>query len=89
MKDFVFKSDVVAMVQVRADDEQAAREMVPAVLRAPDTTELRMANQNNNDALGKLATVASVDFFIGQIKTSKPLERRARLVAFAKSWRRE
>jgi hypothetical protein len=38
---FALKINLVAMVRVRASDEKAARKIVPTVLRAPDTTELR------------------------------------------------
>ena len=71
MRDFALEIDVVAMVRVRADDEKAARKVVPAVLRAPDATEVGLANQNNA-ALGQFATVTSVDVSIGSVKSSKP-----------------
>jgi hypothetical protein len=70
MRDFAFKIDLVAMVRVRASDENAARRIVPTVLRAPDTTELRLANQNNAGQ-GQIATVTGVDFSIGPISPSK------------------
>jgi hypothetical protein len=70
LKDFAFKINLVAMVRVRADAEKAARKIVPTVLRAPDTTELRLANENNA-GLGEIATVTGVDFSIGPIKSSK------------------
>jgi hypothetical protein len=70
MRDFAFKIDLVAMVRVRASDENAARRIVPTVLRAPDTTELRLANQNNAGQ-GQIATVTDVNFSIASIKPSK------------------
>ena len=57
MKDFALEIDVVAMVRVRADDEKAARKVVPAVLRAPDATEVGLANQT---ALGLVSRVSPV-----------------------------
>jgi hypothetical protein len=70
MRDFAFKIDLVAMVRVRASDEKAARKIVPTVLRAPDTTELRLANENNTGQ-GQIATVTDVDFSIASIKPSQ------------------
>jgi hypothetical protein len=70
MRDFAFKIDLVAMVRVRASDEKAARKIVPTALRAPDTTELKLANENNAGR-GQSTTVTGVDFSIGQISPSK------------------
>jgi hypothetical protein len=47
MKDFAFKVNLVAVVRVRAGDESVAREIVPTVLGAPSTAEIRLANENN------------------------------------------
>jgi hypothetical protein len=87
-RDFVFKVNLVAVVRVRAADESAARQVVATVLGAPSTSEIRQTNRNHLE-MGRDAAVTGVDFSIGQIKASNPLERRARLVALAKSWRRE
>jgi hypothetical protein len=73
MKDFAFKVNLVAMVRVRAADESVARQVVPTVLGAPSTAEINLANQNNVHATGGDATVTSVDFSIGAIKSSKPV----------------
>jgi hypothetical protein len=88
MKDFAFKVNLVAVVRVQAENESAAREVVPAVLGAPSAAEIGLANQNIVGVTGHDATVTSVNFSIGQIKASKSLEKRAKLVALAKSWRR-
>ena len=61
MEDFTFKVDLVAVVRVRADDESVARKVVPTVLGAPGTAEIRLANENNA-ARGHHATVTDVDF---------------------------
>ena len=61
------KVNLVAVVQVRADDESVARKVVPTVLRAPGTVEIRLANENNA-AVGHHATVSDVDFSIGSVK---------------------
>jgi hypothetical protein len=70
VKDFAFKIDLVAMVRVRAADEKVARKIVPTALKAPDTTELRLANENNAGQ-GQIATVTDVNFSIASIKPSK------------------
>ena len=67
MKDFAFKVNLVAVVRVRADDESVARKIVPTVLGAPGTVEIRLANENNT-ARGHHATVTDVDFSIGSVK---------------------
>jgi hypothetical protein len=67
MKDFAFKVNLVAVVRVRADDESVARKIVPTVLGAPGTTEIRLANENNA-AKGCYAAVTDVDFSIGSVK---------------------
>jgi hypothetical protein len=65
-----------------------ARKTVPTILRAPDTTELTLANQNNA-GIGQIATITSVDFSMGPIKSSKHCEvRDGAMAAFAKSSRR-
>jgi hypothetical protein len=43
MKDFAFKVNLVAVVRVRADDESVERKVVPRVLGAPSTVEIRLA----------------------------------------------
>ena len=67
MEDFTFKVNLVAVVRVRADDESVARKIVPTVLGAPGTVEIRLANENNA-AGGHHATVTDVDFSVGSIK---------------------
>jgi hypothetical protein len=70
MKDFAFKVNLVAVVRVRADDESVARKIVPTVLGAPGTAEIRLANENNA-ATGCYAAVTDVDFSIGLVKPLK------------------
>jgi hypothetical protein len=67
MKDFAFKVNLVAVVRVRADDESIARKVVPTVLGAPGTADIRLANENYA-ATGRHATVTDVDFSIGSLK---------------------
>ena len=69
MEDFTFKVDLVAVVRVRAGDDSVARKIVPTVLGAPGTLEIRLANENNA-AVGNHATITDVDFSfsLGSIK---------------------
>ena len=90
MSDFAFKVNIVAVVRVRAADENAALKVVPTVLGAPGAAEIRLANENNalscNDAI-----VTNVDFLVeeGSIKLVEtdeapapaPAARRPRLRA--------
>jgi hypothetical protein len=50
-----------------AADENAAREVVPTVLGAPGTVEIRIANEAQA-AVGRDATVTDVDFDVGSVK---------------------
>jgi hypothetical protein len=66
MKEFTFEAKLIARVCVRAPDEDTARRVVPSVLGAPGTAEIRLANENNA-AKGHHATVTDVDFSIGSV----------------------
>ena len=67
VKDFIFKVNLVAVVRVRAADENTARQVVPTVLGAPGNAEIGLANENNA-ATGRDATITDVDFSIGSVK---------------------
>jgi hypothetical protein len=67
MEAFTFKVKLVAVVRVSAGDERVARMIVPTVLGAPGTAEIRLANENYA-ATGRHATVTDVDFYIGSVK---------------------
>ena len=85
MKDFAFKVNLVAVVRVRADDESVARKIVPTVLGAPGTAEIRLANENNA-ATGRHATVTDVDFSItGPLKLAAPTRVRPRNIRRART----
>ena len=85
MKDFAFKVNLVAVVRVRADDESVARKIVPTVLGAPDTVEIRLANENNA-AGSHHATVTDVDFSItGPLKLAAPTRVRPRNIRRART----
>ena len=77
-EDFTFKVNLVAVVRVCADNESIARKIVPTVLGAPGTAEVRLANENTA-AKGHHATVTDVDFSIGSVvpaKNGRPCTRR-------------
>jgi hypothetical protein len=61
MNEYVYEVTLRAVVRVRAVDEETARKVVPTVLGAPGTLEIGLANQNN-EAVGRAATVTDVDF---------------------------
>jgi hypothetical protein len=61
MSDFAFKVNLVAVVRVRAADENAARRVIPTVLGAPGAAEIGLANLNNA-AVGLNAMILDVDF---------------------------
>ncbi len=63
MSDFAFEVNIVAVVRVRAADENVALKVVPTVLGAPANVEIRLANENNA-ALGHHATISNVDFSV-------------------------
>ena len=69
MSDFAFEVNIVAVVRVRAVDENVALKVVPTVLGAPGTVELRLANEGNA-VLAHHATITNVDFSVeeGSIK---------------------
>jgi hypothetical protein len=56
---FTFTVNLIAVVRVRAADENVARQVVPTVLGAPGTAEIGLAKQNNV-LTGRDATVSSV-----------------------------
>jgi hypothetical protein len=69
MGDFVFEVDLVATVRVRAAAENVAREVIPTVVNAPSTDEIKLANENNVvTGPGHHATVTDVDFSIMSIE---------------------
>jgi hypothetical protein len=61
MNEYVFEVTLRAVVRVRAADEEVARNVVPAVIGAPGTLEIGLANENNA-AVGRAATVTDVEF---------------------------
>ena len=70
MPEFDFKVNIVACVRVRASDENSARKVVPTILAAPGTTEIRLANETNS-VTGYNATVTDVSFSVGSVEGLK------------------
>jgi hypothetical protein len=62
MRNFAFKVDLVAVVRVRAADEDSARKAAPQVLGAPSTADIRIVNDNLNLGLGIAAVIEDVEF---------------------------
>ena len=52
MNTFTFKTTIEAVVHVLAADEDSARKLVPTVLGAPGTADIRIANENVGIGLG-------------------------------------
>ena len=62
MKTFTFETTIEAVVRVRAADEDNARKVVPTVLGAPGTAEIRITNENVGVGLGVQAVIDEVEF---------------------------
>ena len=60
MKTFVFETTIDALVRVRAADEDSARKVIPTVLGAPGTADIRIANETIGVGLG-IQTVIEVN----------------------------
>jgi hypothetical protein len=59
---FSFKTTIEAVVRVLAADEDSARKLVPTVLGAPGTADIRIANENVGIGLGIQAVIDEVKF---------------------------
>ena len=62
MKTFVFETTIDALVRVRAADEDSARKVIPTVLGAPGTADIRLANESIGVGLGIEAVIDDVKF---------------------------
>ena len=61
MKEYEFEVAFVAVVRVQATDEEAARKVVPTLLGAAGSVEIRQANEKSSSR-GVEATVTDVRF---------------------------
>jgi hypothetical protein len=77
MANFSFKTNLIAVMRVRASDETVARKVVPTVLRAPTAVEIRLANEGTA-FLFEGAIVTNVDFSLeeGSIELIELFGRR-------------
>jgi hypothetical protein len=62
LDNYAFEARLTAVVRVKAVDEATGRKVVPTVLGAPGTSELKQVNTNNAQR-GLDATVTDVKFF--------------------------
>jgi hypothetical protein len=62
MKTFAFETTIKAVVRVLASDEDSARKVVPTILAAPGTADIRIVNENVGVGLGIQALVKQVEF---------------------------
>jgi hypothetical protein len=76
MSEYVFEVKLRAVVRVRADNEEVARDVVPSVLGPPGNLEIGLANENNA-AVGWNATVTKVD--LAQEEDPRQLDVRQQL----------
>jgi hypothetical protein len=63
MANFYFKTNLIAVMRVRASDETVARKVVPTALRGPNAVEIRLANEGAA-LLYEDAIVTNVDFSV-------------------------
>jgi hypothetical protein len=63
MANFSFKTNLIAVMRVRASDEMLARKVVPTALRGPSAVEIRLANEGSA-LLHEGAIVTNVDFSV-------------------------
>jgi hypothetical protein len=63
MASFSFKTNLIAVMRVRASDEMLARKVVPTALRGPSAVEIRLANEGAA-LLYEGAIVTNVDFSV-------------------------
>jgi hypothetical protein len=61
-KTFAFETTIDAVVRVRAVDEDSARKVIPTVLGAPSSADIRIANENVGAGLGVDAVIDDVEF---------------------------
>ena len=66
MHEHIFEVRLLAVVQVCAESEDLAREVVTSALGSPSTEEVRLANEANF-LMGKEATIVAVDFSVDEV----------------------
>jgi hypothetical protein len=68
MQEYLFEVRLVAVVRVRAQNEDLAREVATSALGSPSTDEVRLANEADF-VLGRKATTVAVDFSVDDSST--------------------
>ena len=65
MQEYLFEVRLVAVVRVRARNENLAREVATSALGSPSTEEVRLANEADF-LMGREATIIAVDFSVDE-----------------------
>jgi hypothetical protein len=68
MQEYLFEVRLVAVVRVRARNENLAREVATSALGSPSTEEVRLANEADF-LMGREATIIAVDFSVDESST--------------------
>jgi len=63
MQEYLFEVGLVAVVRVRAQNENLAREVATSALGSPSTEEISLANEADF-LMGREATIIAVDFSV-------------------------
>ena len=66
MQEYLFEVRLVAVVRVRARNENLAREVATSALGSPSTEEIRLANEANF-LMGREATIVAVNFSVDDV----------------------
>ena len=68
MQEYLFEVRLIAVVRVRARNENLAREVATSALGSPSTEEISLANEADF-LMGREATIVAVDFSVDESST--------------------
>jgi len=68
MQEYLFEVRLVAVVRVRARNENLAREVASSALGSPSTEEIRLANEADF-LMGREATIIAANFSVDESST--------------------
>ena len=68
MQEYLFEVRLIAVVRVRARNENLAREVATSALGSPSTEEISLANEADF-LMGREATIIAVDFSVDESST--------------------
>jgi|EndMetStandDraft_8_1072994.scaffolds.fasta_scaffold14807_2 hypothetical protein len=68
MQEYLFEVRLVAVVRVRARNENLAREVATSALGSPSTEEIRLANEADF-LMGREATIIAANFSVDESST--------------------